>query len=184
MSAAEYTEQAMVTDWPARLFWIGLLIACVAFTLWLVRRSWLRRARRFAGQPGPDRGVVDGEVLASGRYLGSTVAGNWLDRVTAEGFGTPSSCALVLGDGALSFDRDGYSDFTVALAELIAVRTDRGLLGEVYGPDGIIVVTWKWGDVTLDSGFRADPVTDHARVLAGLASYRATDAPKLQGGNS
>lgn len=171
-TAAPYTEQAMVGDWPARLFWIGVLVVCVAATLWLVRRGWVKRARRFDGQPALDRTVVAGDVLARGRYLGSAVAGNWLDRITAEGLGAPSSCDVVLGEHTLSFMRPGDDSFTVPRNDIVAVRTDRGLLGEVYGADGVIVVSWQWGGLVVDSGFRADPVTAHVDVLAGLSEYR------------
>lgn len=182
--AAEYTDQAMVTNWPARLFWVGVLLACIAVTLWLIRRGWVRRARRFSHLPALDRQIVDGSTLASGRYLGSTVAGEWLDRITAAGLGSPNSCELVLGEAGLSFRRSGPDDFTVSRAQLVSVRTDRGLLGGVYGPEGIVVVTWQWGDVLVDSGFRADPVTDHAWVLEGLAPYRVPNSHTTQGGEA
>ena len=174
----------MVTDWPARLFWIGLLIACVAVTLWLIRWGWVRRARRYADQPTLDRIVASGDVLANGRYLGSALAGQWLERITAARLGSPSTCELILNDASLSFDRGGHGDFTVPRAAIVAVRTDRGLLGEVYGPDGIVVITWLWGEVAVDSGFRADPVTQHARVLAGLAQYREPTHTSIQGEDS
>lgn len=182
--AADYTEQAMVGNWPARLFWIGVLIACVAVTLWLMWRGWVKRARRFEHQPALDRGVVNGAHLAQGRYLGSAVAGKWLDRITAVGLGVPSPCELILSDRALSFSRTGDDSFTIARTEIVSVRTDRGLLGEVYGTDGIVVVTWNWGDVQVDSGFRADPVTENAGVLAGLAEYRVPTSVSTQGGTS
>lgn len=177
--AADYTEQAMVSDWPARLFWVGVLLAAIALTLWLVRWGWKRRARRFAGLPALDRTVPAEAALVRGRYLGSAVAGDWLDRITAEGLGSPSECEVVVTDDALTFLRPSGLTFRIPTESIVEVRTDKGLLQEVYGADGVVVLTWTWGDVRVDSGFRADPVTDHAVLLARLSQYRVH-----QGGRS
>lgn len=172
MMLTEYTEQAMVSDWPARLFWIAVLAVCVAFTLWLVRLGWKRRAARHAHLPELDRAPIEGETLARGRYLGSAVAGNWLDRITAQGLGSTSECTVLLNADTLYFERPSGLSFRVPREHIVSVRTDKGLVGEVYGPDGIVVVQWQLGDVLLDSGFRGDPVTTNAMVLAGLSQYR------------
>lgn len=170
--AAEYTEQAMVSDWPARIFWIAVLVLCVALTLWLVRLGWKHRAKRHADLPALDRTPISAELLATGRYLGSAVAGNWLDRITAHGLGSTSSATLHLDDEVLYVERPSELSFRIPRTSIIEVRTDRGLVGEVYGPDGIVVVQWNWGNVVMDTGFRGDPVTQNAMVLAGLAQYR------------
>ena len=65
---------------------------------------------------------------------------------------------------------------------LTAVGTAPGIAGKVMGlPNGVLIVSWRLGDVELDSGFRADDPQlqadwiDAAGALIGTAR-RADDA--------
>jgi hypothetical protein len=52
--------------------------------------------------------------------------------------------------------------------DIVAVRTGRGIAGDVVEPDGMIIVSWTLGDTTLDSGIRVSRNADHEQVLGEL----------------
>ena len=51
-----------------------------------------------------------------------------------------------------------------------------GVEGTVRAKDSVIVVTWKLGTATLDTGFRADETAAHGTVLDGLVAIAATSS--------
>jgi carbamoyl-phosphate synthase small subunit len=145
------------------LLTLGLLagfLACVA----LMRRGWKRRAARDAGLPalpeppetlGPD--VVPPLV---GLYLGTTRRGAWLDRVAAQGLGGRASARLRLVPEGLVVVREGEPDGFVPRADLLGAAVTDAQAGKWVGEGGVLLLSWRLGDVELDSGFRAD---EHAR---------------------
>lgn len=137
---------------PVLILFALLLLAYLG--MW---RGWRRRGRKHDLPPLTQ--VPDGaeaapvELQAGGRYFGTTVSGDWLDRVVARGLGTRSVCRLSLSDGALDVLRPSGS-FRIPAAALRGARHDQGIAGKVVPPHGVLVVTWQHGDLTLDSGFR------------------------------
>jgi hypothetical protein len=131
------------------------LLALAYLGMW---RGWRRRGRRHDLPPlvaaAP---VADPSLEASGRYFGTTTSGSWLDRVVAHGLGTRSGCEVSLSAAGLDVVRPSGS-FRIRPSALRGARLDKGIAGKVVPPQGILVVTWKHGDLLLDSGFRfADP---------------------------
>ena len=52
------------------------------------------------------------------------------------------------------------------------------------GKDSVIVVTWRLGDLEVDTGFRADDGDDHRALLDGLMAFVSVDeaqGPYAQG---
>ena len=90
---------------------------------------------------------------AAARYFGTTVAGDWLDRVVARGLGARSSCRIRLTDEGLDVVRMAGS-FRIPAAALCGARHDQGIAGKVVPPHGVLVVTWTHGAYVLDTGFR------------------------------
>jgi hypothetical protein len=145
-----------VTDSP---LWVPVaimfgLVALAFLGMWL---GWRRRGRKHDLPPlvaVPDGAVVP-LLLAEGRYFGTTVAGDWLDRVVARGLGARSECRLCLSAEGLDVQRPGASaSFRVPVDALRGARHDQGIAGKVVPPHGVLVVTWEHGDLLLDSGFR------------------------------
>jgi len=157
LQAAEPASRA-VTSWPERVGLTVGVLAVLALAFRGMRRGWLRRARRFADLPAPPPLVgPPGELLAGpfdGRFLGTTVAGDWLDRVVAHGLGTPSSCRVAVRGDGVSVERGGAPGLLVPLADLVGARLDKGLAGRVYEDGGVVVVTWVLGGRELDTGLR------------------------------
>jgi hypothetical protein len=148
-------------DW-----WKPTLIAlCVAGGLYLLMwRGWRKRGGKHDLPPlpvAPAIGDLPAAKLQSGaRYFGTTVSGEWLDRIVAHGLGARSSCRLNLSDEGLDVIRMAGS-FRIPAAAIKGARHDQGIAGKVVPPHGLMIVTWQHGDLMLDTGFRlqSDDIT-------------------------
>jgi hypothetical protein len=157
-----------------------LALALLAYVgMW---RGWRHRRGRHDLPPlveTPPVAQLPASRLQSGaRYFGTTVAGDWLDRVVARGLGARSSCRLSLSREGLDVVRLAGS-FRVPAAALRGARHDQGIAGKVVPPHGVLVVTWQHGDLLLDTGFRltetstADVHNAWVRAIAKLAKENA-----------
>ncbi|MFD5282625.1 hypothetical protein ACF1AU_26950 [Streptomyces rubrogriseus] len=157
-------ESAEVTDWAARVGWVVGLGLFVALVYWLMREGWKWRGTLQGDLPelpaAPDEPGA-AKLSMSGRYHGSTTAGQWLDRIVAHGLGTRSRVELTLTDAGLDVVRPGAADFFVPVAALREARLDKGIAGKVLTEGGLLVVTWAHGDKLIDSGFRSDHAAEH-----------------------
>ncbi|MDY0816462.1 hypothetical protein [Kitasatospora purpeofusca] len=164
-------EQARVANWPGYIGWTVGLLLVIGLVYWLMRQGWNWRRTLQSGIPPlpavPERA---GRTIleSSGRYHGTTTAGNWLDRVVAHGLGTRSRADLTLGENGLLVQRPGDVDFWIPAAHLTGARTDSGIAGKVV-PSGLLVVTWAHEGTELDSGFRFDHPDEHAAWVEAVA---------------
>ncbi|MFI9806815.1 hypothetical protein ACIHEJ_21040 [Streptomyces sp. NPDC052301] len=168
---AEAKRSADVTDWPARIGWLVGLLLFIALVYWLMREGWKWRGTLQSDLPplpsAPDEtGPV--KLSMSGRYHGSTTAGQWLDRIVAHGLGTRSRVELTLTEQGLEVERPGATDFFVPTAALRGARLDKGIAGKVLTEGGLLVVTWALGEKLIDSGFRSDHAAEHAEWVDTL----------------
>ncbi|MFI9771456.1 hypothetical protein ACIHJG_31930 [Streptomyces sp. NPDC052415] len=172
-TAALAAEQksAEVTDWAARIGWLVGLALFVALVYWLMREGWKWRGTLQGDLPElPSAPSEPGEatLTMSGRYHGSTTAGQWLDRIVAHGLGTRSRVELTLTEAGLDVVRPGASDFFVPAGQLREARLDKGIAGKVLTEGGLLVVTWAHGDRLIDSGFRSDTAAEHTEWVDTL----------------
>ncbi|MGW0819364.1 PH-like domain-containing protein [Streptomyces viridiviolaceus] len=157
-------ESAEVTDWAARIGWVVGLGLFVALVYWLMREGWKWRGTLQSDLPelpGAPESPAAARLTMSGRYHGSTTAGQWLDRIVAHGLGTRSRVELTLTDAGLDVVRPGATDFFVPAGQLREARLDKGIAGKVLTEGGLLVVTWEHGDKLIDSGFRSDRAAEH-----------------------
>lgn len=164
------TEQAQVTNWPARLALVALMLGLIALALWGMRRGWRGRQARQAGIPEPHP-VVASEPhppAVEGLYLGSATAGQWLDRIAVHGLGVRSRATIAWSSERIEIFRQGAPSFSIAGPDIISVRTDSGVASTVRSKDSVVVVTWRLGEFELDTGFRADDGAGHRTLLDGL----------------
>ncbi|WTK83368.1 hypothetical protein OG292_34015 [Streptomyces sp. NBC_01511] len=167
MNIAAEQKSADVTDWAARIGWVVGLLVFIAFVYWLMRQGWKWRGSLQADLPElpaiPGTAVPEGDVTLrlSGRYHGSTTAGQWLDRIVAHGLGVRSRVELTLTDAGVAVVRPGATDFLVPAGRLRAARLDKGIAGKVLAEGGLLILTWQHGDRLLDSGFRSDRAAEH-----------------------
>ncbi|MEU0276037.1 hypothetical protein [Streptomyces sp. NPDC006307] len=170
-------KSAEVTDWAARLGWVAGLLLFVAFVYWLMRQGWKWRGTLQSDLPDlPGMPDAPGEpkLTMSGRYHGSTTAGQWLDRIVAHGLGTRSRVELTLTDAGLAVVRPGARDFFVPAERLREARLDKGIAGKVLAEGGLLIVTWAHGEKLIDSGFRSDRAAEHATWVDALNTMITT----------
>ncbi|MEU9415698.1 hypothetical protein [Streptomyces sp. NPDC051000] len=171
--AAEAAERqsAEVTDWGARIAWVVGLLVFIAFVYWLMRQGWKWRGALQSDLPElpvAPSGLPEHRLALTGRYHGSTTAGQWLDRIVAHGLGVRSRVELTLTDAGLDVVRPGATDFFVPAARLRGARLDKGIAGKVLTEGGLLVVTWAHGDKLIDSGFRSDRAAEHAAWVEAI----------------
>jgi hypothetical protein len=175
--ADPYTEQAGVTNWPARIVLVLVVLALIALALWGMRRGWVNRARRQQDLPAPDDAAPAGADLGDpieGLFAGTGVNGDWMDRIVVFDLGVRSRATIAWGPPGVWLDRQGARSLFIPAASIVGVRADRGVAGTVRSKDSMVVISWRLGDRVLDTGFRADAAADHATVLDGLVAMFAT----------
>jgi len=166
-------KSAPVTDWAARIGWLVGLALFIALVYWLMREGWKWRGTLQGDLPElPAAPEEPGEVklTMSGRYHGSTTAGQWLDRIVAHGLGTRSRVELTLTEAGLDVVRPGATDFFIPAGALREALLGKGIAGKVLSEGGLLVVTWAHGDRLIDSGFRSDHAAEHAEWVDTLNS--------------
>jgi hypothetical protein len=166
-----------MTDAP---FWLPVAIL---FTLLLLGylgmwRGWRRRARKHDLPPLVDVPVdAPAAVLQAGAdYFGTTVNGDWLDRVVARGLGSRSSSRIALSADGLDVHRPSGA-FRIPVAALHGARHDQGIAGKVVPPHGVLVVTWRHGEHLLDTGFRLSPTDSSSGAQLSEAEAARADPP-------
>ncbi|MCD0481194.1 hypothetical protein LO771_01890 [Streptacidiphilus sp. ASG 303] len=167
---AEAPHSAPVRHWEQYLGWSAGLVLLVVLVYWLMRQGWNWRSTLQSDLPPlPEPPEDPGPVLltATGRYHGTTRAGEWLERIVAHGLGARSLAELTLTERGLLARRPGAGDLWIPAGDLAGARTDSGIAGKVV-PSGLLVVTWRLGDTRLDSGFRADHPDQHPAWVAAI----------------
>ncbi|MEU1308476.1 hypothetical protein ABZ419_06200 [Streptomyces cinnamoneus] len=171
INLAAEQKSAAVTDWAARIGWVVGLLLFVALLYWLMREGWKWRSTLQGDLPElPAAPAAPGEptLTMTGRYHGSTTAGQWLDRIVAHGLGTRSKAGLTLTEQGVAVARPGAQDFFIPAAALRGARREAGIAGKVLPEGGLLVITWQHGDKTIDSGFRSDRAAEHAAWIEAL----------------
>lgn len=134
---------------------VGIALAALAGML----RGWRALTRRSAGFSSPDRvpAVVGEEIAAvSGLYVATTFAAKPFERVAAHGLGFRARATVSFTSGGITVELTGRDPFFIARSTLFAVETATWTIDKAVEPGGLAVVTWRLGDVDLDSYFRID----------------------------
>lgn len=166
-------KSAEVTDWAARVGWLVGLALFVALVYWLMREGWKWRGTLQGDLPELPTAPDDpgpAKLGMSGRYHGSTTAGQWLDRIVAHGLGTRSRVELTLTDEGLDVVRPGATDFFIPADALREAVLGKGIAGKVLTEGGLLVVTWAHGERLIDSGFRSDHAAEHTEWVDAINS--------------
>ncbi|MCW8383005.1 PH-like domain-containing protein [Streptomyces justiciae] len=178
-------KSAEVTDWAARIGWLVGLVLFIALIYWLMREGWKWRGTLQGDLPelpdAPDD-LGAARLTMSGRYHGSTTAGQWLDRIVAHGLGTRSRVELTLTDVGLDVVRPGATDFFIPAGALREAVLGKGIAGKVLTEGGLLLVTWEHGDRLIDSGFRSDHAAEHHEWVDAINSMiNKTDKTETEG---
>ncbi|MGK5731895.1 hypothetical protein [Streptomyces sp. URMC 124] len=171
INLADEQKSAAVTDWAARIGWVVGLLLFIALLYWLMREGWKWRGALqgdLPELPAAPAGKGDPTLTMTGRYHGSTTAGQWLDRIVAHGLGTRSRAELTLTEQGVTVVRPGAQDFFIPADRVRGARLDKGIAGKVLTEGGLLVITWVHGDREIDSGFRSDQAAEHAAWVEAL----------------
>ncbi|MET9437841.1 hypothetical protein [Streptomyces sp. NPDC006551] len=171
-------KSAEVTNWAGRIGWVVGLALFVAFVYWLMRQGWKWRGSLQSDLPelpGMPERAGEAKLTLSGRYHGSTTAGQWLDRIVAHGLGTRSRAELTLTEAGIEVVRPGANDFLIPADALREARLDKGIAGKVLAEGGLLIVTWAHGDKLLDSGFRSDRAAEHTAWVEAINTMNSTN---------
>ncbi len=146
-------------------------------------RGWRRRSERQAEMIGalpalPD--LLGPAVVAPtrGLYVGSTIAPDWLERVTAGDLGYRCKAVLTRYPEGILLERSGTGPLWMPADALLGLRTEQALAGKVipgrYGADaagGLLVIRWRLPSGTeIDTGFRGDDRRDYEQWTTGAAA--------------
>jgi hypothetical protein len=159
------------------------LLVVVAF--WAMRAGWRARTRRSSALvPALPVAPADlGTELLSpvdATYVSTTRAGDWLDRVTAQGLGVRSPARVSVYDAGVRIDRQGAPDLFVPAAAVRGAAGAPGMAGKVVGGEGLVVLTWQADPADprgLDTGLRPAHAADRARLIDALTIVTTGSAP-------
>lgn len=154
---------------------VGLLALLVLLVWAAMLAGWRRRAARQVRELGlpalPATPLEPGAPLtddADGVYVSTTTAGDWLDRVAAHGLGARSAATMAVTTAGVSWLRQGAPDVFASAVSLRGARREPGMAGKFVPPAGLVVVTWRLGEVDLDTGFRPASAGDADRLVQAV----------------
>lgn len=119
-------------------------------------------------------------AVFSGTYVCTTLEGDWLERVSAESLGVKAAGQLFIFDDGLIISRVGAQDIYLSAPEIRGVRTESGVNGKFVEKDGLLVVSWLFGNYPVDSAFRTQFSEDKKtaqRMILDLAPDAFTALP-------
>ncbi|MEZ5186867.1 MAG: hypothetical protein R2720_14080 [Candidatus Nanopelagicales bacterium] len=152
-------ESQQVTAWPQRLALTVVVLIVIALSVWGMYRSYQRRAAvELPVEPRPSDFVAD--MAVEGRYLGTSPAADWMQRVAANGMGAPGNATAAVGRAGVLMTRVGESDIFIGIDQITDVWVGRGVAGQVAEKDGVVLWNWHAGQTALQSGFRPDAADD------------------------
>ena len=137
-----------------------VVVVLIGLVIRRMLRGWRNRADRQAeliGALPPIPDLVGQAVVAPtrGLYIGSTLAPNWLDRVTAGDLGYRCKAVLTRYPEGILLERLGAAEIFMPAASIAGVRVERALAGKVA--PAILVIRWRLPSGTeIDTGFRGD----------------------------
>lgn len=152
------------------------VIATIALVFVLMRRGWMRAVAseaNIAQPPSPSTG----QVMAGpwqGKYLGTTHADQWLGRIHVHGLGVQSQAIVTITQDALNVERTGAPSFSVPLTAVRGIRADSGIAGRAYETGGIIVITYRLGNIDVEFGVRFPSTETHIAALSALTALEVS----------
>ena len=144
----------------------------------LMLKGWRSRQRRQADVPPPPVPSGAAEVLVPavpGLFVGTTSAGDWLDRIAVHHLSDRARAELVVARDGVHLEREGLPELFVPLADLEHVSVEEALAGKVVS-GGMLVLTWRLGARRVASAFRADDRAAHVALRDALSALLPVEA--------
>ncbi len=166
----------------SRPYSVTLVILLGLALLALMWVGWRARARRTAGVGAASVEPTAAATLAvEGVYVSSTTAGEWLDRIAADGLGVRSPVVVEVGPDGVWLRRRGAPDVAIPVGELRGARRESGIAGKVTGGHGLVVVRWQRGDRAVDTGIRTRYAADRDPLIEAVNALTPTAPAPLPG---
>ncbi len=154
---------------------ITVLVLVGAYAL--MWRGWRRRGSAQADLPPLPAPLPPGPIRygpVTGVFLGTTTAGDWLDRIVAHTLGRRSAAEITVTDAGVTIERSPEPVLAIPAGALRAVRVDRAAAGRAVRASEYLILTWSHGDRLLDSAVRPDHRAERDRLHDAIAPLIAT----------
>ena len=166
-----------------RALYTALTLAAVLGLYALMLKGWRSRQRRQADLPAPPAPpVTRGRALlpaVPGLFVGTTFAGDWLDRVAVHDLAHRAAGSLLVATDGVHVERDGLPDLYLPYGAIEQAAAGSALAGKFVGEDGMVLLDWRLGDRLLTSGFRAEEHDEHRRIADTVTTQlSAAGAPR------
>ena len=164
-------HSAPVTQLAGRIALTVLLIGVFGGLCWLMWRGYQSRAARQADVPEPASAApspIDPDGGVEGVYGSTTTHGDWLDRIAVHGLGVRSNARVVVTGEGVFFAREAAPDLFIPAADVVGAELAPGIAGKVTGGEGVVLVTWRLGERTLDTGFHPRAKAERERLVEAV----------------
>jgi hypothetical protein len=155
---------------------LALVLAAAYFGMW---RGWRRRAASQAELPALPA-VLPAEVALAGPveavYLGTTAAGDWLNRVVVRTLGRRSPASVTVTRAGVILDRAPEPRLDIPVSALRGVRTDRAGAHRTGRTERLLVLTWSHGGRLLETVVRPRHHRDLDVVMAAVGPLVTDEA--------
>ena len=170
------------TQWVAHAVFAAVVLLIVLLVGAGMARGWRRRLRRQGDIPPLPSPPAAVERSAAGRgtagvVLGTTSAGQWLDRIAVHGLGQRAAGSVAVDPAGVLLTRRGVPDIWIERSALRGVVADRAAAGRLIGGTGVLVVTWQHGPALLDTAFRTAEPEEQAALGAAIAALLPDPVP-------
>jgi hypothetical protein len=145
--------------------------------------GWIRRRRRQAYLPTPDRvpadiGAIRGEF--DGFYVSTTLDGEALNRVAVRGLGFRARATLAVADAGVVVSLPGNPIF-IPRETIREVTTAQYTIDRVVEAGGLVLLAWRLGETSVDSYFR---VEEGQQLIAAIESIVPTKTGPTKTGST
>lgn len=137
---------------------LALVMALFVVLVALAVVGWIRRRRRQAYLPAPERvpaniGAIRGEF--EGFYVSTTLDGEPLNRVAVRGLGFRARVTLAVADAGIVVSLPGNPIF-IPREAIREVTTAQYTIDRVVEAGGLVLLAWRLGETSVDSYFRVE----------------------------
>ncbi len=155
---------------------LALLLAGAYVAMW---RGWRRRGAGQADLPQLPGPLPDAESLAGpveAVYVGTTTAGDWLDRVVVHTLGRRSPAAVLVTAAGITVGRGPEPALHIPTAAIRGVRVDRAGAHRVTRSEQLLVVTWSHAGRGLETVLRPRLRSDLGSLHNAVAALVSDEA--------
>ena len=159
-------------------------LAAILALMWLGWRGKLKRQSGVAALPGVPETLGAAVISVPGQYVVTTSTGDWLDRLAVHGLGIRTPAVAHIHPDGVVIVRRGAEDLFIAKAALTAVGTQAGMAGKFVEKDGLVVISWRLGDLEVDTGFRTTEAGAKRPLIDALQALLPEDSDTQRNGKN